>query len=348
MRFRLSMATALASCLILSALPANAAQDPQESAASIIGTISENAGIDGTANDLLHDLDTSAMQNVDGTLHLELDGENIVKLGMDASEPANITIDGDTVGITPVLQPSADDTWVEQEEGFATVNGGEAFELVRALKSDGTVQFATIMEDATAPERFEYKLDLPEGSRLHEVGDAILVFNNEEELLGGFTPPWAKDAKGQDVPTSYEISGDTLVQIVPHHNIDGLEYPLVADPAYVNGMIKRVNHERWNKGGWEVQIEVTALARYTWLHNPGLVSQLGYIDLVEHHPRSMKIDTMRQQWDCHVTGLFGTFKIDLESYRKSKPSWRKTEILAGVKNAVKKKDARAVARACNW
>lgn len=96
MRFRLSMATALASCLILSALPANAAQDPQESAASIIGTISENAGIDGTANDLLHDLDTSAMQNVDGTLHLELDGENIVKLGMDASEPANITIDGDT------------------------------------------------------------------------------------------------------------------------------------------------------------------------------------------------------------------------------------------------------------
>lgn len=217
-------------------------------------------------------------------------------------------------------------------------SAGERTALVRCRQQPGV----------DLPEQFEYMLDLPEGARLQEVGGAILVFTSDDELLGGFTPPWAKDANGQDVPTAYEISGNKLVQIVRHQDAEGVEYPLVADPAYANGMIKRVNHERWNKGGWEVQIEVTALARYTWLHNPSLVSQLGYKDLVEHHPRSMKIATLRQPWDCHVTGLFGTFKIDLESSRKSKPSWRKTEILAAVKHAIKKKDARAVAKACNW
>ena len=74
----------------------------------------------------------------------------------------------------------------------------------------------------------------------------------------------------------------------------------------------------------------------------------GYRDLKEHYPRSMAKDTMRQQWECHAVGLIGTFKIDLEGWRASKPGWRKSEIWTAVKLAIRKVDPRMLARACNW
>lgn len=53
------MVAALVSSLIMPALPALATQEP-ETSASIIETVSVNAGIDGTADDLLDDLDAMA------------------------------------------------------------------------------------------------------------------------------------------------------------------------------------------------------------------------------------------------------------------------------------------------
>lgn len=66
----------------------------------------------------------------------------------------------------------------------------------------------------------------------------------------------------------------------------------------------------------------------------------GLRDLREYHPRSMGSVTMAQQWECHVVGLPGTINIDLESYRRSWPSWRSGIFAALIK--------RSPASACNW
>ena len=42
--------------------------------------------------------------------------------------------------------------------------------------------------------------------------------------------PWAKDANGKNIPTSYEISGTMLTQKVDHAQGDDVTYPVVADP----------------------------------------------------------------------------------------------------------------------
>ncbi|WP_315636676.1 MULTISPECIES: hypothetical protein [Microbacterium] len=159
-------------------------------------------------------------------------------------------------------------------------------------------------------------------------------------MIGGFFPAWAKDAAGNDVPTHYELAGNTLTQVVEHEELTEGQYPVVADPAYRRGMISQVKWERWANGGWEIRLTVTALARATQPINPAIVYSEGLADLREHHPRGMAKKTMAQQWDCHVVGLPGTINIDLESYRKSWDGWR-----AGIIPAVLQGNP---AKACNW
>ncbi|WP_143745219.1 hypothetical protein [Micrococcus lylae] len=219
-------------------------------------------------------------------------------------------------------------------------NYGEEFTTVTSIRGGSDVQMATIIHNADSPEIYEYGLGLPEGAIAFRVRGGVLIEDLEGDLIGGFTPPWAVDAKGDPVPTSYELDGSTLVQRIDHADVEGIKYPVVADPAYSRGMIKEVKHERWANGGWELRLTVTALARWYQPFNPRYVYSEGLKDLREYHPRSMAKDTMAQQWDCHVTGLPGTINIDLESYRKSWPGWR-----SGILGAVLSGNP---ARACNW
>lgn len=183
-------------------------------------------------------------------------------------------------------------------------------------------------------------LRLPEGARIFETHGGVLIEDADGGLIGGFTPPWALDANGKEVPTHYQVEGNVITQVVSHKDASDIQYPIVADPVYRRGMIHTVVWERWAKGGWEVRLQVTALARWYQPFNPSYVMTEGLKDLREHHPRSMSSATMAQQWECHVAGLPGTINIDLESYRRSWPGWR-----SGISAALIK---RSPASACNW
>lgn len=254
--------------------------------------------------------------------------------------PVQISAEGgEYIEIYRPFDPDAEDA-VGISPGVVE-NYGEEFTTVTSIQDGGDVQIATIIHNAISPEIYEYGLGLPEGAVAFKAHGGILIEDSEGELIGGFTPPpWAVDAEGDPVPTSYELNGSTLVQRIDHADVEGIKYPVVADPAYNRGMIKEVKHERWANGGWELRLTVTALARWYQPFNPGYVYSEGLKDLREHHPRSMAKDTMAQQWDCHVTGLPGTINIDLESYRKRWPGWR-----SGILGAVLSGNP---ARACNW
>lgn len=218
---------------------------------------------------------------------------------------------------------------------------------IRAFKNNGDIQLGAILPAPMPTAEISYDVDVSGGGKVVTDGKAAVVIAPDGQMVGGFDTAWARDSRGRPVDTEYVVRGRTLVQKVDLSD-ESIAYPVTTDPLFKRGMIRRVNHEKWKRGAWVVQVEVTGAARLMRAYNWRQAATLGYADLVDHYPRSMKKATMRQQWDCHILGLYGTFKIDLEGYRKSKPNWARTEIWKAVKLAYKKKKASAVARACNW
>jgi hypothetical protein len=90
------------------------------------------------------------------------------------------------------------------------------------------VRSVVIIDDATAPTRYEFDLDLPRGSTLSKDPDGgVEVVAPSGEPIAYVTPPWAVDARGDEVPTHYTVEGTTLVQVIDHANA---AYPVMADP----------------------------------------------------------------------------------------------------------------------
>ncbi|MFI9561009.1 hypothetical protein [Nonomuraea endophytica] len=87
----------------------------------------------------------------------------------------------------------------------------------------------TIIKDSSAPTEYRFPISAPEGSMLEvEEDDGTVLIYNNDFYLAEIDLPWAKDANGNAVPTSYRVEGMTLIQTVSHA---GAAYPVVADPA---------------------------------------------------------------------------------------------------------------------
>jgi hypothetical protein len=87
----------------------------------------------------------------------------------------------------------------------------------------------TVIKDASAPTEYRFPISAPEGSMLEvEEDDGTVLIYNNDFYLAEIDLPWAKDANGNPVPTSYRVEGMTLIQTVDHA---GAAYPVVADPA---------------------------------------------------------------------------------------------------------------------
>ncbi len=95
------------------------------------------------------------------------------------------------------------------------------------------------MKDASAPREWRFPLTLPEGAVavLQEDGGVELTVPSDgaEIVVGTIAPPWAKDANGNAVPTSYRLEGSALVQTVGFTT--GTAFPVVADPQVRGGTV---------------------------------------------------------------------------------------------------------------
>jgi hypothetical protein len=104
------------------------------------------------------------------------------------------------------------------------------------LTTDVRAQMLFELRDASAPTTFDLAVALPPGARLisNDVLGALFVVDQHEDVIGVFAKPWAVDADGMAVPTSFEIRGNTLRQHVEHR---GAAYPVGADPQYTWGWV---------------------------------------------------------------------------------------------------------------
>lgn len=271
------------------------------------------------------------------------------EISIDSDQDASIEIN-DSSGSSRLV-PLPDRTLSdgrESQDGSIHYDVDDGTRLITQPLDDASVRLSVAIADPSQPTEFAYDL-IPNGGSAEIVAGHILIQDANEEIYGTVAAPWAVDSVGQKVETSYEIRDGVVIQKVEHSAANA--YPVIADPLFKRGVITKVLKEKWSsKGGYEISFKVSPIARYWWLRlsNWEGIYKRGLEDLQEHYPRSMNKATMHQQWRCHVYGLPATFTIDLEGWRKSKPNWVKTEIPAAIKAAVKKADAKAVSRACNW
>lgn len=102
------------------------------------------------------------------------------------------------------------------------------------VPTEGGPQLLSVITSEDAPEEYPYELSLPAAHRLESTPDGgAHVVDEEGRAKVLFEPAWAQDAAGRSVPTRYEVEGNTLTQIVYHHGVEGIAYPVVADPLPV-------------------------------------------------------------------------------------------------------------------
>jgi len=84
-----------------------------------------------------------------------------------------------------------------------------------------------------------YPLGLPAGAEVKALTDGSMVMtrkvtdpNHVVGVFGTIAAPWAVDAKGKNLPTSYSYHNGVLTQ---HVDLAGAAYPVVADPFVTFG-----------------------------------------------------------------------------------------------------------------
>lgn len=137
--------------------------------------------------------------------------------------------DGKDIGIALPVDGAGGEP-AQLADGSAVFTGEDSSTTV--VPNAASVQLISTIENADAPTRYEYDFSLQEGQSLRVVDDIPSVVNADGSLEYVIADPWAKDATGAEVPTHYEIEGDTLVQVV-QHDVEGTIYPVVADPAAI-------------------------------------------------------------------------------------------------------------------
>jgi hypothetical protein len=318
-RFLIPIAVLAGIGLTGAALPAEAASMNEVPAAShTLGAVP------GVMNDLAEPVAID-----DGeTAYLSIETGTEVQVPTNTSEP--IVLSNASKGTIAVELPFSEEAATQEKSGtlheFDNANGSRTVPLV---KTDGSVQITTILDGRGAPTRFEYGFSIGAGRYLDQDGVLIAARESDGTWVAGVAPAWAVDAKGQAVPTHYEVSGSTLVQVVDHLD-QSFTYPIVADPYLGQSLISRVDvgteggKPRYNvvKTAYGNNVALGSLrpGNYDPLLGATVMRGDGWKEAIAKRP-AMNIATVKQQYDCHTVFAPSKNPWNLEAFRSQRANW---------------------------
>lgn len=189
-------------------------------------------------------------------------------------------------------------TAVAAQDGTVTYPGLLAqTDLAVQTFNDG-VRVQTVLRGADAPTEFTYPVAVPPGGRLAQgENGSVAVLDADGVPRGGFDVPWAKDSNGRDVPTSYLIRGNAVVQTVQHA---GASYPVVADPWLGISLISSASWTYRSGLGWTLMVSPTGWARAQaggyW---PGSAGWDELYAKYRYRGLNTNLGGMRDQYICH-------------------------------------------------
>jgi hypothetical protein len=143
--------------------------------------------------------------------------------GISVTTPAGVSV---KIGIA---QSATTKSSKATNSSMVTYRGDRLDVAVQATK-DGGVRQIFVLKEKAAPSNFTIPVSLPSGFSLVKQADgSVSAYNSKTgATAGAFYAPWALDAKGASVPTSFEVRGNQLIQSVATSSTTS--FPVVADP----------------------------------------------------------------------------------------------------------------------
>ena len=182
---------------------------------------------------------------------------------------------------------------------FDNLNGTYTAPVV---KTDGSIAITNVLTSVNAANTFEYRFGLPKGVRLvlDASTGAVDAVDAKGAWVAGVATPWARDARGADVPTRFELNGNSLTQVVATRS-NAFAYPIVADPWFGMSLIQKTT---WSKSLWAwsptLMVFPTEYGRY---YASNLAVSAGWVETIDKglqsgfpNPNSA---SMKVQFDCH-------------------------------------------------
>ncbi len=106
---------------------------------------------------------------------------------------------------------------------------GQTLETYLQDRSDGFSVIAVLQEGQSSA---TFDGLVKPGQRLEPNGSGGLAILEGDAMVGAIDAPWARDAAGKELRTSYRIDGSAIVQDV---DVKGAAFPIIADPTVKAG-----------------------------------------------------------------------------------------------------------------
>lgn len=222
--------------LLASAIPATAdTADPHSAGAARAAAVVEAAT--GTA-------DIAASTAAPGTPAKATTATDSAALTVTAPDKANGAIhaaddNGSSFGLT--LPGAHDVNGVKAGAGTVIYpNAAAATDIAVQPTKDGGARTLVTLKDDKASATHRFRLNLPQGADITEDGQGGFEITREGREgvhlpVATIDAPWAKDANGDAVHTSYKLDGNDIVQTVETN--DKTAFPVVADPKFTWGIV---------------------------------------------------------------------------------------------------------------
>lgn len=193
---------------------------------------------------------------------------NVTVDGVQASLPIDpkgqvvLTPVGTTASLKMDLPQSATQTSgsLAQDGTVVYADSSGAWDMAVQAVSSGA-RAAMVLNTPSAPRSFTFTLDGPAGMTVTVEGDLVLIKDSAGNIAGGMAAPWAKDANGVPVPTTYTASGTTVTQTIHPDQVSSVAYPITADPYMGRTVVKSVTKASDPKGTI-YRVKPTTFGRY--------------------------------------------------------------------------------------
>lgn len=142
------------------------------------------------------------------------------------------------------------------------------------------VRIMSLLDEGEQQATFD--LELPENVSLVLAGEGYRIVGQAGDTsvtLGSIEAPWAVDASGKSLPTTYTLRGQTLIQNV---ETDGAQFPVVADPTITFGLAGATDGPGayWNMTGIQAKTLSAAVVTVAGLTVAGGCTAAGRIPRV--------------------------------------------------------------------
>lgn len=152
----------------------------------------------------------------------------------DSTQGVSLSSTGSAAGTLAFSLPFASTDSTARTIGGVTtyVNTAQDFGTTVEPLANGSIQSSVVLAGSQAPTSYSFTFTTP-GISLVMQGNGSVAIDSAGKQVGSVAAPWATDATGQPVSTSYSVNGNVLTQNIV--TTSATAYPVTADPMVTFG-----------------------------------------------------------------------------------------------------------------